>query len=444
LARSSAKVAPTHYQILQVHPAAPLDLITCAYWRLVNLAHAQGESDKASEIAVYHLTRSYQVLASPGARAEYDKSLGIATLSMQPHPVRKSSSAWAPATWHAHAAENDSDDSSVDYYSLLRLDPLANQEIVAECYIVMRNHYLRLVEQMQVHPELIGLFERAYEVISDPKRRREYDQAVKKRRRLAQTQAAEQAVRKNGKKPADKRTSGTESTNGVHTGERQDGGSRTAGRRGAPPRMIPDAGLNGGSSAQPARTPTAEPPGEALKVMRSLAASSAAVLKVGGKGSISWARKASQTLRDALLDVEPLEEDGLTPDEERFLLNRLSSVPPPPAFVETKPPVYQHGLLARLTLTGGPGLGSAFDIEAVPFTLGEDEGCDVALPGLAPEQARLLHRDGQFVLYSLTDEPKTRIHGDSIAWAVLHDGDSFEVGPYRLRFDSTSVATASA
>ena len=61
----------------------------------------------------------------------------------------------------------------------------------------------------------------------------------------------------------------------------------------------------------------------------------------------------------------------------------------------------------------------------------------------APEQARLLHRNGQFVLYSLTDEPQTTIHGDSIAWAVLQDGDSFEMVPYSLRFDAATVSAAS-
>jgi hypothetical protein len=181
-----------------------------------------------------------------------------------------------------------------------------------------------------------------------------------------------------------------------------------------------------------------------MEFVRSLAANSAAALRMGGKGSINLARKASQTLRDVLLDVEPLEEDGLTAEEERVLLGRLSSVPEAPAPVRTIPPVYQNGLLARLTVTGGPGLGTAFDVDAVPFTLGEDEGCDIALPGLASEQARLLHRDGQFVLFSLTDEPKTSVHGDTIAWAVLQDGDSFEIGPYRLRFESPSVSAAPA
>jgi hypothetical protein len=108
-----------------------------------------------------------------------------------------------------------------------------------------------------------------------------------------------------------------------------------------------------------------------VELVRSFAANSAAAIRMGGKNSINFARKASQTLRDVLLDVEPLEEDGLTPEEERVLLGRLSSVPDAPVPARTNPPVHQHGLLARLTVTGGPGLGTAFDVDAVPFTLGE-------------------------------------------------------------------------
>jgi hypothetical protein len=95
-----------------------------------------------------------------------------------------------------------------------------------------------------------------------------------------------------------------------------------------------------------------------------------------------------------------------------------------------------------LSIVEGPGFGTILDIEAVPCTLGEDDSCDITLPGLARQQARLLHRDGQFVLFSLTDEPKTSIHGDSVAWAAIEDGDSFSVGPYLLKFQSPSLTAA--
>jgi hypothetical protein len=472
MVRSSSRISPTHYQILQVHPAAPLELVTAAYWRLVSLALSAGNSGKASEIAVYHLTRSYQVLASSAARAEYDRSLGIATAPLRPQPPRRGISPWMPALWEAEPEDRF---AGVDYYSFLRLDPLANPAIVSEAYTVMRNCYLRMVEQMQVRPELISQFEEAHRVLSDPERRRAYDQARRRQRRAAVVSNASQ--KPNTEKPdvqAPQNRKPRGETSQVQKSQNENGKRRprranntngsaveltsaapavaktpAASKKRSPrPRPVAPASpdRNGGGVAPPlTQTAGVDTPGIQFKeVVRSLAAGSAAVLRRGGIGSISFAKKASQTLRGALLDVEPLAQDGMTPDEEQVLLDRLSSVPgsSPPA--ETAPPASDAGLLARLTLIGGPGLGTAFDVRAVPFTLGEDEGCDIALPGLAAEQARLLHRDGQFVLYSLTDEPRTSIHGDSIAWAVLQDGDSFEMGPYRLRFDAAGVGAVKA
>src|SRR5438445_606237 len=160
------------------------------------------------------------------------------------------------------------------------------------------------------------------------------------------------------------------------------------------------------------------------------------VMPRGGKNSISVVGKASQMLRNILLDVEPQTEDGLSPEEEEALLERLSQMPEATDPADPEPRSMRIGPLARLTLIGGPGLGREFEVEAVPFTLGEDAGCDIALPGLAAQQARLLHQNGHFILYSLSDEPGTSIHGESVNWAVLQHGDSFEIGPYQMRFDS--------
>lgn len=449
MARSSAKVIPTHYQILQVHPTAPLELITCAYWRLVSMAQGEGISEKASEIAVYHLTRAYQVLANPAARADYDLYLGIAPLPLRPHVSPARTSPWISPTGRPRPEDDSVDDAAHDYYSLLRLDPFANPAIVAESYMIMRNYYLRLVEQMQARPQLLALFEEAHDVISDLKRRRLYDQARKKRQTLVPSPGTPNG---NGNSPAANRARGRRSTaTSAVIQESPEVATRDAVAKSPPSGKTAkttsaDRSARNGSSHPPVPEAPAETdaPVAPMELVRSLAANSAAALRMGGKSSINLARKASQTLRDVLLDVEPLEEDGLTPEEERALLGRLSSVPDAPVSMRTKPPEHQHGLLARLTVTGGPGLGTAFDVDAVPFTLGENEGCDVALPGLASEQARLLHRDGQFVLFSLTDEPKTSIHGDTIAWAVLQNGDSFEIGPYRLRFESPAASAAPA
>jgi len=179
--------------------------------------------------------------------------------------------------------------------------------------------------------------------------------------------------------------------------------------------------------------------GATLRAVQSLALGSASVLAKGGGKSLAAVKKASQLLRNILLDVEPQTEDGLSPQEEEALLERLSQMPESVNAVESVPRTIRIGPLARLTLIGGPGLGREFEVEAVPFTLGDDPGCDVALPGLAAQQARLLHQNGHFILYSLSDEPATSVHGESVTWAVLQDGDSFEIGPYQLRFGSASL-----
>ena len=199
-----------------------------------------------------------------------------------------------------------------------------------------------------------------------------------------------------------------------------------------PERPADDNGRSSRGTAQDAGADA----GATLRAVQSLALSSASALARGGKNSISVVGKASQMLRNIFLDVEPQTEDGLSPEEEEALLERLSQMPEATDPADPEPRSMRTGPLARVTLIGGPGLGREFEVEAVPFTLGEDAGCDIALPGLAAQQARLLHQNGHFILYSLSDEPGTSIHGESVNWAVLQHGDSFEIGPYQMRFDS--------
>jgi len=189
MARSPSKAGPTHYQILQVHPAAPLDLITAAYWRLVGQAQT-AVPDKASEVAVYHLTRSYQVLADSHSRAEYDVFLGIPSDQLPPQVPKRRKSSWVSAIWQTEPGSAPAEDPGVDYYELLRLDPLANSAIIAEAYASMRNCYLRLAELGKVTPALVDLLEEAHEVISDPERRRQYDRARKKAKPSISTNGA--------------------------------------------------------------------------------------------------------------------------------------------------------------------------------------------------------------------------------------------------------------
>jgi len=445
MARSQVKPPPTHYQILQVHPAAPLELITAAYWRLVSQVHTAGRSDKAAEIAVYHLTCSYQVLANHQSRLEYDSSLGIEVRPGAPSIPAHPRTSWLSSMLSSKPPV-EAEEADVDYYELLRLDPLANPGIVAAAYLVMQNHYFRLVEKAGVSRELVDLLAESYEVIADARRRKEYDRSRKARRRaLARAGAQATQLERNGA-----------SANGRHGTPGKPADASVDSREGSPgPVKRPKRTVRRGSTANgqsvtvrsnalPAEAPS-DPEPASIKIARSLALGSATAIRFGGKHSINLARKASQMLRNVLVDDDdevPVAVIDLTPQEEEALLERLSSFPEAALPSETQPKASQFGALAHLSIVEGPGFGTTFDVDAVPCTLGEDDGCDITLPGLALQQARLLHRDGQFVLFSLTDEPKTSIHGDSVAWAVLEDGDSFEVGPYLLKFESPSLAAA--
>lgn len=172
MAEPEAQASPTHYQLLHVHPGAPLDLLTAAYWRLTGLVQAT-RRDKATEVALYHLTRAYQALADHASRESYDREHGLEGHSLPRVPLRRRSS-WMPFSSRRQKEEVEPD-ITVNYYEVMRLDPAAHPAVVGEAFVVMRNYYLRLAEQGQARPELVYMLEEANEVLSDPSRRAEYD-----------------------------------------------------------------------------------------------------------------------------------------------------------------------------------------------------------------------------------------------------------------------------
>ena len=88
MARTREPPVPTCYEVLHVHPAAPQDLITAAYWKLTGLLRVSRESDKAAEVGLYNLTRAYQVLADHRSREAYDHSVGLGVQPLPRVPLR--------------------------------------------------------------------------------------------------------------------------------------------------------------------------------------------------------------------------------------------------------------------------------------------------------------------------------------------------------------------
>lgn len=95
--------------------------------------------------------------------------------------------------------------------------------------------------------------------------------------------------------------------------------------------------------------------------------------------------------------------------------------------------------LASLTFVQGPTEVTTFELTSGAFTLGTDNRCQAVLSDgrgdVAPEHARIWHRQGKFMLHHLNRHGQTKIDGRSVTWAVLESGDKIEIGPYCLRFE---------
>jgi len=160
------------YRLLQVHPAAPAELITAVYWRLVGRAQVNRDKEGSVGARVRQLSRAYEVLSDPKRRAAYDKSIRIGA----PQGISQLTAA-GPADQRGDGDASVDPDRwpAVDYYQLLRVDPAAELPVIEEAYEVMRSQYQDLVEAGQAAPELLKLLDQAFETTRSPAQRRRYD-----------------------------------------------------------------------------------------------------------------------------------------------------------------------------------------------------------------------------------------------------------------------------
>lgn len=162
----------TLYAQLQVHSAAPIDLVSAAYWRLAAQAHAARVDDASAEHTLNELTHAYRILADPARRRAYDISIGLGPQALTPN-LRPRSRSVFKRLFGAKSAELP----EIDYFDLLRVDRNATTSIINEAYPILRGYYLRLVRLGEEPPELLDLLEAAYAVTSDPARRAQYERS---------------------------------------------------------------------------------------------------------------------------------------------------------------------------------------------------------------------------------------------------------------------------
>lgn len=76
-APGSAPAGPTHYQVLQVDPAADDEIIDLVYKKLAFRYHPDRDSSPDALVRMQAINEAKRVLGDPAMRVAYDRTLGI-------------------------------------------------------------------------------------------------------------------------------------------------------------------------------------------------------------------------------------------------------------------------------------------------------------------------------------------------------------------------------
>lgn len=161
----------TYYEALHLHPAAPAELVSAAYWKLVGEEHDRRKADASAGRRIHELTQLYQVLANAESRAEYNLSLG---LPEEAPPQVLETRRW-PLRLFGRKAVRGGPGEDPDFYQVLRINPSAPFALIDEAYAIVRPRYVRLVLDGVQPPELLDLIDESHAVLSDPEERGIYD-----------------------------------------------------------------------------------------------------------------------------------------------------------------------------------------------------------------------------------------------------------------------------
>lgn len=423
----------TYYETLQVHPAAPTDLVTAAYWRLnheVEQTSAQGGVDRRR----HELAQAYAVLADPASRDSYDRSAGIPPREHVPKvPTNR------PFLLNLLSARMT---RQPDYYEIIRVQPDASPGVIQDAYETMRTQYLRLIRAGHAPVELLDALEEAYGVASNVERRRAYD-----RRRLGRTNGASTTTRVSIAPPAVEEPAFVKAENIVTV---------PAGRAASESPELVDTTPE--FAELPARSVERREEQRRRRLrsildtvarfwrgLRRVVASVGWLLRTavivlsmiprGVFGFVKFFVAVIQSFGDTGSSVEPRVR-RIWPKEEEAIIARLSSSAD--RFV-LEPGRSVIGLLAIVELLEGPEAGARFEVSRWPISIGSGRQCDIILPDLAPEQLRLLNREDKLILYSLSENPPVHVNDDAVAWFEMTANDRVHLGPHTLRVSLVDV-----
>ncbi len=451
---------PTHYDVLQLHPAAPLDLITAVYWRLAGKAQSARSSDPDAERTLRALTRAYEALADASTRAAYDRSLGID--AQQAIPKLRPRRGGLFGRGRMKRRGND----GVDYYEILRVAPVADPAVLAEAYDCLRDHYRRSIHRSQARPELMDYLEEAYAITSDAERRGAYDESRNRRQEgggpvsanlptARPTHDGKETTRQqppgpvsdprwdgqrsaSGPKPAAAPPPKEQTVTGTTPVEAQDG-------RGSAIKAHEVKGAEQGRRDAKVKLQTAPPEPSERQAQTAPPANgdhdAASPLRAIGGGASSLARRLgrqfdSMRKREMELEHEAASRQGQERAEDREAEEALAQRLAARMSAGTEGPKLKGPGKFRIQLVDGPGSGVTFDLKDLPVTLGADEDCDVTVPAFEGHRARLLFREGLFLVHVIADGNAPEKEGTPAEWWVLEDGADFRLGSCVLRLST--------
>lgn len=406
---------PDYYQLLQVDPDAPRELIVEAYWYLAGRLHASRHDTPGLRERLEALNEAYAKLVSPEQRSAYDATLPrVRKLRQERSRALEAARRRSWVSILARGRPSRRRPGRFDYYAALYVDPSAEPAIVSKAHSVLRLLHSNGVARARGLALSTVELEQAHAVLADPARRAAYDAS---RASPAEINALRRAV------PPAPTTAVALPSPSLEA---------TASTSGA---AAPAEAAS--SVASPAATQETPPAGEQPEGAGEGAQLAEAVRPTKLSG---LARRASATV-GALL-ASALRASSRRPSEVpgELVARRLRrELPPPPVEDAERRPAEELLPLARLILMYASGRKQILELGPEPITLGTGPACDVRLEdeggAVAAQHARIWYGGGRFILQALAGHRTTLAGGKPVVWAALEHGDEIAIGSSRMRFE---------
>jgi hypothetical protein len=393
------------YQLLQVDPLASQEIIGEAYWLLVRKAQSLRRREGASSETLEELNAAYATLVNSELRRSYNRILPLARLDGSQRASEVILARRSLLQRLLGRLPSPVSTKGKNLYRILRVDPGAEQQIIAAANACLRRHYTERIWSGEGGEEALDELTEAFSILGDPERRARYDADLAGPHELEP-------------KPRPKRRSGRSLRRLVHLLRQL---SAWTGRA----TYFISAHLYRG----------------ARWVVITVLAPAAHGLTSAGVGSVH------ALLRRQGLRPEPLPSDDIdSAVRERLHVNIAPSVQTVSAATSPQSSASSGIVPARLVICSGPNAGSTFVLTDRPISLGADPECDVILEGpageIAPVQARIWYREGRYMIHKVADSVKIVVGGRPLTWAILEDGDELRIGGHQLTFELKSLNEA--